>query len=536
MSFEQQPKSLRRRSLNILLQVPILSRSHAPSTISAPQAIATLPADIILEIANLLWRDDLLNLSLTSSYLRALLMTVLYDTVVLTSSRTCRKTLRMLQHRPEICRYIHKLAVRPNYYLAWPRSDERIDENWVASAVESIAQSLTTMHTFDWDGLEMPKDSLWQTLRLSCPQLRTVYSNVGHLPLDPESELFSFRNLKSFSLTVRHGLGGSELFPPMEALPERMWDMLLNHTPDLEELSLCSFSTSARLFDVTPVTTGNWPKLATLTLGSFGYQDDFTLSPPNDIPFGNFLSNHSTLNYIRFAWNFKQWLSPDNVSTYLGSDALPKLSTYIGIYQQLAELPHPESITSLDLTCEPLYDSRMPMICPILRTLTSLTSLDIWMHIPDDAPSSDCEFIRPILLSCPKLTEFHFMCTTAFRVRHLSAMLGLLPALKTFSVTKGHRYGEREKMRDTAVGVVRHNPGLSQVNVRWARERCRNHLKQEGTYDVIKGNDGGQVERLGVYERGVTAWGAIFKRRYVYEVKEPRSVGFGSIVQAVSRR
>ncbi len=185
MSLEQQSKSLRRRSLNILLQVPILSRSHAPLTISAPQAIATLPADIILEIANLLWRDDLLNLSLTvrtslptlvhatnlttlqSSYLRALLMPALYDTVVLTSSRTCRKTLKMLQQRPEVCRYIHKLAVRPNYYLAWPKADERIDENWVASTVESIAQSLTTMHTFDWDGLEMPKDSLWQTLRLS---------------------------------------------------------------------------------------------------------------------------------------------------------------------------------------------------------------------------------------------------------------------------------------------------------------------------------------------------------------------------------
>ncbi|KAK0505501.1 hypothetical protein EDD18DRAFT_1098851 [Armillaria luteobubalina] len=61
-----------------------------------------LPADISLKIANLLWRDDLLNLSLTA----------LYDTVVLTSSRTCRKTLRMLQQRPEICRYIHKLVMR----------------------------------------------------------------------------------------------------------------------------------------------------------------------------------------------------------------------------------------------------------------------------------------------------------------------------------------------------------------------------------------------------------------------------------------
>ncbi|KAK0505497.1 hypothetical protein EDD18DRAFT_1344319 [Armillaria luteobubalina] len=128
----------------------------------------------------------------------------------------------------------------------------------------------------------------------------------------------------------------------MEVLPERMWDTLLNHPPDLKELSLHTFLTSACLFDVTPITMGKWPNLATLTLGLFGYQDDFTLSPPNDITFENFLSNHSTLNYIRFAWNFKQWLSPDNVSTCLGS-----------------ELLHPENITSLDLTCKPLSNSNV---------------------------------------------------------------------------------------------------------------------------------------------------------------------------------
>ncbi|KAK0506794.1 hypothetical protein EDD18DRAFT_1098037 [Armillaria luteobubalina] len=102
------PKSLHRWNLNILLQAPILSHSHAPPAISAPQAIATLPANISLKIANLLWRDNLLNLSLT-------------------------------------------LAVRPNYYLAWPR-----------------------MHTFDWDDLEMLKDYLWQTLWLL--QVQVMFS------------------------------------------------------------------------------------------------------------------------------------------------------------------------------------------------------------------------------------------------------------------------------------------------------------------------------------------------------------------------
>ena len=43
----------------------------------------------------------------------------------------------------------------------------------------------------------------------SCPQLKGIFTNVGTRPLDPQSALFSFSNLTSFSLIVRHGLAGS---------------------------------------------------------------------------------------------------------------------------------------------------------------------------------------------------------------------------------------------------------------------------------------------------------------------------------------
>jgi hypothetical protein len=91
----------------------------------------------------------------------------LYDTVTLKSSRKCRVTLEMLATRPDICAHIRKFAVRPNYYLAWPKPDEFLDENWVARKIQEIAPSLVAMHTFDWDGLEMPPDELWGTLRTS---------------------------------------------------------------------------------------------------------------------------------------------------------------------------------------------------------------------------------------------------------------------------------------------------------------------------------------------------------------------------------
>jgi hypothetical protein len=74
----------------------------------------------------------------------------------------------MLAKRPDICAHIRKLAVRPNYYLAWPKPDDPLDEASVVTMIEEIAKDLITLHTFDWDGLEMPEDRLWKTLQLSC--------------------------------------------------------------------------------------------------------------------------------------------------------------------------------------------------------------------------------------------------------------------------------------------------------------------------------------------------------------------------------
>lgn len=71
----------------------------------------------------------------------------------------------MLEARPDICATIKKIAVRPNYYLAWPKANEPLDEKWVVDAIQRLAPKLRLLHTFDWDGLEMPKDSLWRTLQ-----------------------------------------------------------------------------------------------------------------------------------------------------------------------------------------------------------------------------------------------------------------------------------------------------------------------------------------------------------------------------------
>ncbi|KAJ7077468.1 hypothetical protein C8R43DRAFT_910536 [Mycena crocata] len=446
----------RRRSLNLktLLQLPLLSRApgfalNPISTGRDPGHGVSLPGDILRDIAEQLSPNDILSVSLTASRVRELLIPELYRTVHLRSSRSCESGLRMLEKRPELCAYIQKLAVRPNYYLAWPTRDAPLSEDVVASTICRIAPALVRLRTFDWDGLEMPRDDLWLVLRNSCPELKELFSNVGYQLLDPESELFKFSDLTNFSLSVRHGLGETDIFPEHEELPAQLWDLLLTRCPTLTELTLCSFSASHRLFALGRVAEGRWPALSSLTLGAFGYTSDFTLAAPPAVTFDAFLAAHPDLAYLRLAWNFKRWMSPDDAEG-LPIMLPPRLDSYSGVVQQLpgarevlasspgaaSTSPSPAlmpptnvlisptstlapsmspltALTSLDLMCEPLYAARAPALCAALRSLPLLTGLELWVHVPDPRAGHEA-FFRDLWGAAPGLEDLHFMCTTAF--------------------------------------------------------------------------------------------------------------------------
>ncbi|KAJ7762953.1 hypothetical protein B0H16DRAFT_1718787 [Mycena metata] len=546
-----------RRRLKSIFQLPLFPHSHTlarnPITnASAPGSDVTLPADIFREIAEQLGPGDLLSVSLTSSRLRALLKPDLYKTVHLRSSRSCQSGLAMLQRDPEICGYIQKLAVRPNYYLAWPARDVPMREGLVVELICKVAKNLTNLRTFDWDGLEMPRDELWLTLRTSCPELKELFSNVGFQHLNPASELFKFSDLSIFSLSVRHGLGDTEIFPTPEDLPAQLWDMLLNRCPNLTELTLCSFSASHRLFAVSRVTEGRWATLSSLTLGAFGYNSDFTLAAPPAAPFATFLAAHQTLTYLRLAWNFKRWMSPNTDDTF-SVPFPPSLDAFSGIAQQLQTST--PLLTSLDLMCEPLYPERADALRTALQAMPLLTSLELWVHIPEPRAGHEA-FFRDLWSATPGLEDLHFMCTTAFGKKPLSELaraLRLLPKLHTFALTKGHRYAD-ESMRRSAQRVFgalntrsmcncpESTTRLAQVSIRWARAACRNHLKQEGTYERIlpppvynkscaatdevegrsrtKGNAEGEQVMVEAWERGLRALGGAFDRRYRFPLTQ----------------
>ena len=93
----------------------------------------------------------------------------------------------------------------------------------------------------------------------------------------------------------------------------------------------------------------------------------------------------------------------------------------------------------------------------------------------------------------------------------------MLPELKTFSLTKGHKYRD-ESMLTSALHIIHHNPSIQQVNIRWAREKCPNHLKQEGSYDITT-DDAGKPVSMMVHERGIRLIGKAFSRHFKYDLR-----------------
>jgi len=73
-------------------------------------------------------------------------------------------------------------------------------------------------------------------------------------------------------------------------------------------------------------------------------------------------------------------------------------------------------------------------------------------------------------------------------------------------------------MVETALLILRYNPRLRQINVRWAKQRYPNHLKQEGSYDVVADVDGKPVS-LVVSEKGIPMLGKPFTKRYKIDVR-----------------
>ncbi|KAJ7158293.1 hypothetical protein C8R43DRAFT_1105626 [Mycena crocata] len=432
--------------------------------------VARVPLDIIIEVAERLTNlEDILSLSLTSSRIYATLLPVLYTSVDLRSSRMCKSTIEMLlTSRSDVTRYIRRLVVRPNHIDRRSQQPVKpIDEDWVVQSIVKLATTgrLTRLTSFFWDALEMPQDdSLWSTLRVWCPELRSVGSNVGPKSINPDSELFRFSDLAGFSLTAKTLPDEWDTFlPPEPELPDQLWDMLIERSPRLKQLRIDVSQRSRRVWDTRRVVQGRWPLLHDLELGDCSMAGNGTSRIFMETPFMRFLAAHPELERLRLPS-----LSSFPKAIVLPPSSLPNLREFAGNVGHIRGLPNLPHITTLSLVHQPLSEKMVALVCGTLKHMKSLTSLSIWLHL--DSQSDHYAVFRNLLDSCRNLTHLDLACseTPWDIIEFISALRGSRVQLTTLNLTRVERAANEPDLAKIATRLATTNPSLRKFTLRYS--------------------------------------------------------------------
>ncbi|KAJ7144126.1 hypothetical protein C8R44DRAFT_865113 [Mycena epipterygia] len=550
MVVDRFSSSARRTLIKRLSSLPLPGQGKPIPTQCFP-TFQQLPTEIFLEIAGFLQDAELLQFSLTSSQWRRLLLPQMYKTIVLESSRACMSGLTMLSRHPELCPYIRILTVRPNHAIVcWPRTDGPVSESKVAFMIEQLAENLKNLKRFEWGGSQLPPDTLWKALRTACPELNKISSTAGSI-LDPECELFKFDNLTALSLTAQCFHLSQEL--GQLALPIQLWTMLLQRCPNLEELTLRLFYSSHSLREIDQLMSAVFPNLRSLRL-EIWYSSDPS-SDPSPHLLGPFLSAHPNLRELSIFPYSDGWF-PDVLPLFLAPTALPRLRSFVGIYQHLTQLPHPEALEALDLTGDPVSGLCITTVAAALRRLSSLRSLDIRVADAQDGAA----LLRSVISACSGLTtlrvmfpvNFGMVCSTPLplnvphserasqkTLREISATLHHLPHLRSLTLYKGHRLTYDTMLR-CALLLLADHPGLGEIHLAWFAWE-RGERRQNGSYVVLADMEGGRY--LDVWERGVRSagvGGGVFDRKFRYALEgkgkgKGRGDLRGSVVKGLAR-
>ncbi|KAJ7116469.1 hypothetical protein C8R44DRAFT_792623 [Mycena epipterygia] len=447
-----------------------------------------LPYDIIVEIVAHLPENYILKLCLLSRNVFNLLVPALYASVDLKSSSACRATLKRLVLEPNVAEHIRRLAVRPNHPSRWG-NDKPVDESWVAATLEQLAAAghLENLHTFIWDGLESPTDSLWLTLRLNCPNLRTVGTSVGLTTqrLEPESHLLRWINIFTG-----------------QPLPDRLWEMLLVHSPNLLELTIDGTCLVSQLWNIRKIFTGRWRSLRSLLLGNLSSRLLET-----DFPEGTkFLKAHPRLENLAFFGGLSGYT---NGISSLPLVPLPQLRAFAGKINQLKDVTGTQlpSLRSIQLSD---FFSPAAKFAPILQDFPAVVSLAVCVNFLDTINGNNQGFFERLLSACPQLTYVEVSSTSTFNLDHFAEAIRHTPRLQSFSLKlprKRKLTEQPQSMAKFALRTASRCPSLEEFTIRdvsnWDHEDQLNdnyRLSQLGVYYVLRS---GSSRLLRIHESGV---------------------------------
>ncbi|KAF9563821.1 hypothetical protein CPC08DRAFT_305554 [Agrocybe pediades] len=495
-------------------------RTYATTTQRASH-IERLPSCIVQEIGRRADTKSLLHLSLCSHRLSKLFAPALYHTVSLKTNRHCKSGLLTLSRKPHLSQHIRALAIHVNA-LEWTERGDEVDEDLVAGLVAKMAErrGLKGLEAFEWDGMEMPVDSLWMALKNSCRHLKRIATSVGEDALNPASPLWDFNDLRAFSLTVKcHSLDWlSNGLPRTEKLPRRCWEMLLERSPRLEELKIAGPAPSPRVFDIRHITSGRWSRLRSLVLGDMvmiSNSKGEEQTRKDHAAFQSFFIAHPKLQHIVLQHAGGSPHFPQSFA--LPASALPNVRSFGGPLKYVKTLPFPQRLRELRLTSLYHTASAFPPTYALLQELRWLESLSIWIDLSFGRDSlalggetsaaagigigaaanangrpdgyDDVHMLQSLVMCRPGLKHLEVSCFTrpTFAIRDFSTVIQAAgPSLRSFVLTKVYKSNE-EEITKAAARLVNENPSLGRFTIRM-------------THDSWLSPGGGRIKSLGVYD------------------------------------
>ncbi|KAJ3829887.1 hypothetical protein F5878DRAFT_50652 [Lentinula raphanica] len=465
-SFHSRESSASQDPLLVFSRKPSKLSVHSSSTASSlppssrsPFQLDEIPDDLLCEIASWCSPATILRGSLACKRLAHLFQPHLYNTVDLAYTDLCRSGLTVFLHRPTMTRYIKTLILKPNRNSGWSNSSHSsMDEHWIIDCLEKIASKgdLPLLTTFKWYGKELPKDSLWQTLRIHCPDLRNIGTSVGQKTLQAfksEDQLFAFRYLVGFHLFTQVLERWTKTNYHMDRdLPEALWTMLFDSRDSLEELTLDGTCFSdGNAWRLKPVFSGRWPRLRKLALGNV-FSDD---NVENDVLVGSFLQAHTNLEQISSLGNMSySMIAMDCLFS------LPKLHTYQGRLQQL-QGGGSSQIRDIILTD---WFSPSAKFGDILGDMHHLESLSVCVNFVDNL-QSQLDFYKRLFARSARLRFLEISSTTSLSLSELSSGLQFVPGLRSLTVTRVRKLGSKS-LTAKALQIATQNPSLREITVR----------------------------------------------------------------------
>ncbi|KAF8658249.1 hypothetical protein AX16_002025 [Volvariella volvacea WC 439] len=309
----------------------------------------------------------------------------------------------MLSRRPDIARHVRQLAIKLASYSS--------SESSVASfALKQLAMTkrLDALVKFTWDVDEIPSnDDVWFALRIGCPQLRYISTNIGMRLPAPSSHLFDFVDLHGFSLTLKPGFYEHHIdtfFDEESFSSQRLWEMLIHRCPNLEELSFNGTSTLP--VDVHSLIQGRWPKLRQLSLGDVSIDwvpGHIGLSQKR--PFIEFLEAHPHIAGLSLS---RHTIQANHLTSL--DQTIHQLTSFSGTLQQLQAIPHAYATLKSISVREPIMTREISAlaVAGILQGMTALEELKVSFMLQSTYDSGS--LLRSLTGACPRLRHLDLTC------------------------------------------------------------------------------------------------------------------------------